>query len=217
MYKNMIVLLFTVLGVAMSLPDVLAAQAGPARAQLDRFTTGLHSLQADFTQVIKSQDGRIQDQSSGKIWLQNPDKLRWEYGGEFPEIIVADGSKIWIYDEALQQVTVKPQSNQVSDAPLMVLMDSSKLDAQFIVTEVGDFEGMQLLELKSLGDEPEFERVLLGLSSDGIQMMTLEDAFGQRTEIRFSNMLRNTEIDASMFSFTPPDDADVVGEVPALD
>ena len=42
-------------------------------------------------------------------------------------------------------------------------------------------------------------------------MMAMEDAFGQRTEIQFENVLRNQPVDPQLFSFTPPADADVVG------
>lgn len=189
----------------------LANSSGPARSELERFASGLDRFQADFTQTVKSQDGRIQDQTQGKVWLQSPDKLRWVYTGEFPETIVADGSNIWIYDESLQQVTVKPQSDQAADSPLMILVDASQLDRQFQVTELGDFEGMLLLELKSLDDESEFERILLGLDSNGIRMMAMEDAFGQRTEIYFENMLKNPPADPQLFEFTPPEGADVVG------
>jgi outer membrane lipoprotein carrier protein len=189
----------------------LANSSGPARSELERFASGIDRFQADFTQTVKSQDGRVQDQTRGKVWLQSPDKLRWVYTGEFPETIVADGSNIWIYDESLQQVTVKPQSDQAADSPLMILVDVSQLDGQFQVTELGDFEGMLLLELKSLDDESEFERILLGLDSNGIRMMAMEDAFGLRTEIYFENMLKNPPADPQLFEFTPPEGADVVG------
>ncbi len=192
---------------------VLAGSFGPARSELERFTTELEGFHAGFTQTVKSQDGRVQDQTHGQVWLQSPDKLRWVYSGEFPETIVADGSNIWIYDESLQQVTVKPQSDQASDSPLMILADTSRLEQQFKVTELGDFEGMLLLELKSLDDESEFERILLGLDSSGIRMMAMEDAFGQRTEVHFENMLKNPPIEPELFKFTPPEGADLVGVV----
>jgi len=185
--------------------------AGPARAQLERFATGLNYFQAGFTQTVKSQDGRVQDQTYGNVWLHTPDKLRWVYSGDFPEIIVADGTNIWIHDVSLAQVTVKPQSKQASDSPLMILTDVSQLDQQFNVTELGVLDDMLLLELRSRDGESEFERIILGLDSTGIRMMVMEDAFGQRTEIHFADMLRNSPADPEMFTFTPPQDTDVVG------
>jgi len=190
---------------------VYANEPGPARSELERFANELDRFQAEFTQTVKSQDGRIQDQTQGQVWLQSPDKLRWVYSGEFPEIIVADGKNIWIYDESLEQVTVKPQSDQATDSPLMVLADVSQLDTQFQVTELGEFEDLLLLELKSLDSESEFERILLGLDASGIRMMAMEDNFGQRTEIYFENMLINPPADPNLFLFTPPEGTDVVG------
>jgi outer membrane lipoprotein carrier protein len=207
LYLSTILLLFF----SFSTSLLTANEFGPARSELERFTTGLDRFQASFTQTVKSQDGRIQDQTAGKIWLQNPDKLRWVYSGDFPETIVADGDNIWIYDESLQQVTVKPQSLQASNSPLMLLGDISQIDQQFQVTELGDFEDMLLLELKSLDSESEFERILLGLSEDGISMMAMEDAFGQRTEIHFTDSMRNLALEPELFIFTPPEGADVVG------
>ena len=192
-------------------PIVLADSAGPARSELERFTAGLDSFHAGFTQTVKSQDGRVQDQTFGEVWLQSPDKLRWVYSGEFPETIVADGQNIWIYDESLDQVTVKPQSADAADSPLMLLADVSRLDQQFQVAELGDFEGMLLLELKSLNSESEFERILLGLDSNGILMMAMEDAFGQRTEIHFENIHKNANVKPEIFSFEPPEGVDLVG------
>ncbi len=205
--KFSLLLFLTVL----TIPLARADGAGPARSALEAFTEGLDTFQAGFTQTVRSQDGRVQDQASGRLWLKSPDRLRWVYQGDFPETIVADGENIWIYDEALQQVTVKPQSDQAADSPLLILSDISRIDEQFSVTELGDFEDMLLLELKSLDTEAEFERILLGFNDAGVRMMAMEDAFGQRTEIHFDDISKNQPIDPVLFRFEPPADADVVG------
>jgi len=197
---------------AASASDAHVDGYGTARRDLENFTNELSSLRLDFTQVVKSQDGSIQDETLGQAWLQSPNHMRWVYTGDFPETIVADGHNVWLYDEALQQVTVKPQSAQISDAPLLILTDMSQLEQQFTVTELGDFDNLHLLELKSRDPESEFERVLMGLDASGIKMMVMEDAFGQRTEIHFSHVLKNPTLGAGLFEFTPPEGADVVGE-----
>jgi len=208
--------LFSLL-IALYCSSILAEGAGPARTMLEQFSTGLTNLQLEFTQTVRSQDGRIQDQTHGNAWLQKPDKLRWVYGGEFPEIIVADGQNVWIHDVTLEQVTIKPQSHSVADTPLLILTDLSQLDQQFLVKELGEFENMSLLELSSREGESEFERILMGLDTGGIRMMVMEDAFGQRTEIRFSNIIRNGQIEQQQFSFIPPEGVDVVGQLTTPD
>ena len=188
------------------------AQPGPARTQLERFSDGLETLHALFEQQVISSDGTVEDGSSGQVWLRRPQLFRWEYGGEFPEVVVADGKNIWIYDEALEQVTVKDQSQTAVNSPLTLLTDLGKLDEQFEVREVGDVDGLQLLELRSRNTESEFERILLGLRNDSLQMMVMEDAFGLRTEVLFQQVRRNPEIDSGLFTFQPPESADVIGE-----
>lgn len=203
--------LFTML-LMLSSAVAFADAYGPARSELEKFSNGLETLQVDFTQVVKSQDGSVQDKTYGNAWLKSPDKLRWVYAGDFPEIIVADGSDVWLYDEALEQVTIKPQSKQAADTPLLILTDISQLDQQFMVAELGDFEDMDLLELRSRDVESQFERILIGMDASGIRMMIMEDAFGQRTEIHFTNIVRNADVAADVFSFTPPQGTDVVGQ-----
>jgi outer membrane lipoprotein carrier protein len=204
-------LLVSLLGL---LPASLGAQEhGPARAGLERFSAGLETLHASFEQTITGPDGRVEDDGVGEVWLARPNRLRWEYHGEFPETIVADGQRVWMHDVLLEQVTVKPQSGFADDSPLALLTDLSALDARFEVREVGDYEGMHLLELVTRGLESEFERVLLGLAGDELRLMVMEDAFGLRTEIRFANLRRNPELAEGLFDFVPPAGADVVGEV----
>jgi outer membrane lipoprotein-sorting protein len=42
--------------------------------------------------------------------------------------------------------------------------------------------------------------------------MVVEDAFGLRTEITFLLLQRNPQINAELFTFEPPESADVIGE-----
>jgi outer membrane lipoprotein carrier protein len=80
------------------------------------------------------------------------------------------------------------------------------------VREAGDIDGMNLLELRPIEADSEFDRVLLGLRDDVLQLMAMEDAFGLRTEIRFFEVRRNEPLDTVLFAFTPPPGADVIGD-----
>ena len=199
----------------LALSQTANSQGGQGRAQLDRFSSGLESLHAGFEQRVISSDGSIQDSSSGQVWLSQPRLFRWEYGGDFPELVVADGSRILIYDEMLEQVTVRDQSGMELDSPLMLLTNPGRLDEQFEVREVGEAEdGIQLLELRARTMETEFERILLGLREGQLLLMIIEDSFGLRTELRFGQIERNPELDMALFTFEPPESVDVIGDLP---
>ncbi len=197
----------------LAVPAAVTAQSGPARVQLERFTHELKSLHARFKQQIIDADGLVEEESSGQLWVTHPNRFRWEFGGDFPELVIADGEKVWLYDEMLEQVTVRKQSSLTPDSPLTLLTDLSQLDEQFNVSELGGDSGMDLLELRAQNPESQFERVLLGLDDDKILLMALEDAFGLRTEIHFEDIKRNPKLDEEFFHFTPPEGVDVIGDL----
>lgn len=203
---------FLVTFLVLTIPSVVTAQSGPARVQLERFTNGLKSLHARFDQQLINADGLVEETSSGQLWIVHPNRFRWEYGGIFPELVVADGEKIWLYDEMLEQVTIRQQSSLTSDSPLTLLTDLGQLDGQFDVRELGDDSGLDLLELRARNPESQFERVLLGLDDDKVILMTMEDVFGLRTEIRFKEIKRNPQLKEELFHFTPPEGVDVIGD-----
>ncbi len=210
---NRLTVTFLVMLSILAIPSAVTAQAGPARVQLERFTEGLQSLHARFDQQIINADGLVEEKSSGQLWIAHPNRFRWEYGGDFPELVVADGKKVWLYDEMLEQVTIRQQSSLTADSPLTLLTDLSQLDVQFDVRELGGDSGLELLELRARNPESQFERVLLGLVDDKVQLMAMEDAFGLRTEIRFKDIKRNPLLNEDLFHFTPPEGTDVIGDL----
>ncbi|MCU0990181.1 MAG: outer membrane lipoprotein chaperone LolA [Xanthomonadales bacterium] len=189
------------------------APPGSARAQLNTFSAGLEALHARFEQQVVSTDGAVSDRSSGEVWLQRPQRFRWEYGGDFPEVVVADGERLWIYDEALEQVTVEDQTAGELASPLTLLTDPGRLDEQFAVSEAGEADGLHLLELRAHSAESDFERILLGLRDNALELMIMEDAFGLRTELHFRDVERNPTVDPARFTFTPPEGVDVIGDL----
>ena len=189
------------------------SEAIGGRVALERFADGLETFHATFEQRIVDRDGEVQDANEGEMWLARPDLFRWEYGGDFPEVIVADGDRVWIHDISLEQITVKDQQSLANDWPLTLLTDLGRLDDQFEVRDLGVDDGLAYVELRSVIEEAEFDRVLLGIRDQDLELMAMEDAFGLRTEIRFLSTQRNPELAPSMFAFEIPEGVDVVGDV----
>jgi outer membrane lipoprotein carrier protein len=102
------------------------AQAG-AREKMVAFTSGLKGLDGRFEQQVFGGDGPAQT-SSGTVKLSAPRQFRWEYLKPAPQLIVADGNQVWIYDPDLEQVTVRNQSAEEQGSPLAVLIDPTELD-----------------------------------------------------------------------------------------
>jgi outer membrane lipoprotein carrier protein len=53
----------------------------------------------------------------------------------------------------------------------------------------------------------------MGFSPDGaLKIMALRDSFGQTTILSFSDLDKNPKLPADLFTFIPPDNADVISE-----
>ena len=122
------------------------AHAG-AREQMDVFSNGVQGLAASFEQRVYDAGGALKETSSGTVQLQAPRQFRWEYLKPYPQLIVADGDHIWIYDPDMEQVNVRQQSLEEQNSPLALLIDVGQMERQFKVTEGGQGQGLSWLEL----------------------------------------------------------------------
>lgn len=197
---------------AASLFFATTAHAATARAQLDAFTNGLDALNGTFVQQVYDADGRLGETSKGTVALQAPRQFRWEYADPFPQLIVADGRNVWIWDKDLDQVTVRAQSLEESQSPLTVLTDLNQLDRDYRASEDGERDGVTWLKLVPVAKEASITEADLGFSNDELVRMVLTDNLGARNELRFGRWQRNPKLDASMFTFAVPEGVDVVGE-----
>jgi outer membrane lipoprotein carrier protein len=189
------------------------ASAG-ARDDFAHYTQGLKGLDGHFEQKVFDANGRLKEDSTGTVALSAPRLFRWEYLKPNPQVIVADGQHVWVYDPDLEQVTVKDQGNQEQQSPLVVLIDPSELGRRYVVDDAGTHDGLKWISLapKEKGDDAAFKVALLGFDADNLQSMKLTDNLGQRTEIAFSGWRRNPTFAKGEFTFVPPKGVDVVGD-----
>jgi outer membrane lipoprotein carrier protein len=209
---------FTLVALALLSMLVGTAQAatGPARARLDAFATDLHSLTGHFSQSLTDVNGHPGQTSSGTLALEAPRQFRWDTLAPYKQTIVADGSRVWMYDPELEQVTVRIQSTEEAHSPLTVLTDVKQIDRNFKVSEQGEHDGLQWLRLTSTGKDPQFDHADLGFDANGLARMTFRDQLGSTTDIRFSDWQRNPTLPAGSFNFVPPKGADVIGDMPVI-
>lgn len=189
----------------------LLAQAG-AVDQLHQFLSSTRTLKAEFSQIVVAKSGRKPQQSSGVVAISRPGKLRWDIQQPYPQLVVGDGEKIWIYDAELKQVTVRKAGQAISGSPAALLAGSNELEKNFTLAEGGEADGMNWVEATAKVDESGFEKIRLGFVGADLKAMELFDNFGQTTHIRFSKLERNPQLPAATFKFIPPAGVDVVGE-----
>ncbi len=192
---------------------VPVADAGAsATDSLRRFFSEVHSYQARFSQVVLDENLNTVQESSGTLWIERPDKFRWDYDLPFKQQIVADGRRIWVYDPELKQVTVRPLTGGLGDTPAMLLAGKGKLDANFTVKSLGTQGKLSWAQLIPKRKDGGFEEIRIGFERGQLRMLEMVDGFGQTTRVTLQAPKENKKIEAAKFSFTPPKGVDVVGE-----
>jgi outer membrane lipoprotein carrier protein len=200
---------------AFLLAVLLAAASAAQASNLERFREYLRTTQstrAEFAQKVYNREGALVQESKGQFVLLRPGRFRWTYEAPYPQLIVGDGAKVWIYDEDLNQVTVRKMEKAVGSTPAALLAGSTEIENAFEFSEGGREQGLDWLNAKPRQPEAGFERIRLGLGPLGVEAMELVDHFGQTTKLRFTHLTRNPGLDPATFRFTPPKGADVLGE-----
>jgi len=194
---------------------VLLAPALALASGVERFQSYLRSTQtarADFEQKVFDRERKLVQQSKGSFAFLRPGRFRWTYAQPYPQLIVGDGARVWIYDEDLNQVTVRAMAKALGSTPAALLAGAADVERAFELSDAGSRDGLEWLEAKPREREAGFERIRLGMGTVGVQAMELTDHFGQTTVLRFANVVRNPPLEPSVFRFVPPKGADVLGE-----
>ena len=194
----------------------VAAHAG-AMESLENFVRTAKTGRADFTQTITAppRDGQAArtKTSSGSFEFQRPDHFRFEYTKPFQQTIVADGKTVWLHDKDLNQVSQRKQAKVLGSTPAALIAASPDLETikrDFDLQALADSNGLQWVQATPKQKEGQLTSMKVGFRGDQLAALEIQDSFGQRSVLTFSNMQVNTALNAETFHFTPPKGADVV-------
>jgi outer membrane lipoprotein carrier protein len=192
---------------------VLALPAhGGGIDRLNQFMSATQSATGEFEQRIYGRDGKVVQASRGTLAFFRPGKFRWAYVKPYPQLIVGDGARVWIYDEDLKQVTVRKLDQALGATPAALLAGANDALKAFVLKDDGAKDGLEWVEAIPREKESNFERIRMGFGFSGLERMDLTDSFGQTTELRFTGFQRNARVDPGLFRFVPPPGADVIGD-----
>ncbi len=199
-----------------SLGTLLALMPPAATAaSLQRFSEFINetlTARGEFEQKIFDRNRKLLQESRGTLAFSRPGKFRWSYVKPYAQLIVGDGSKVWIYDEDLKQVTVKKLDQALGSTPAALLAGNNEAMRAFKLSDRGAKDGLEWLEALPRDKESNFEKISMGFGSSGLEVMELVDTLGQTTVLRFAALERNPRLDPGLFRFSPPKGADVIGD-----
>lgn len=184
------------------------AMAGSTPAYVEQFFTGLKTLTADFDQQVVDGNAHTVQSSRGQLWIMRPGRFRWNYLEPYRQQLVADGTRVWSYDEDLEQVTVQKADEVLTATPAMLLSGNRPLEEAFTIEELGD----NRVELRPRTDDSNITLLTLAFAGGLLARIEAHDTFGNTTTFSFSNVVRNPPVGQEVFHFIPPPGADVVGD-----
>jgi len=192
----------------------LAHAADGGAAHLNALLQSVASMQADFSQQNYDAKGKALQALSGQMKVKRPGYFRWETTAPSPQLIVANGSVVWVYDPELEQATQQRLDKQVGNTPALLLSgDSRQLDSAFSISEDASQGGDSAFTLRPRDKDALFDTLRVSFHGHELTSMSLQDNLGQKTDIHFDKVKLNPSLPGATFEFTPPAGTDVINEM----
>jgi outer membrane lipoprotein carrier protein len=182
---------------------------------LQKRLASIKAMKATFTQVTTSASSSSNSQVlTGSMVVARPGRFYWKTLPPFEQLTLTDGKTLWVYDPDLEQVTLKALDKQASQTPALILTGSiEEITAAYDVYGAETSEQRWQFALIPKSKEALFDRLqLIFDQQDRLHSMMIDDGLGQTTNIRFSEVQLNPDIQVGLFNFEIPKGVDVIRE-----
>jgi outer membrane lipoprotein carrier protein len=172
----------------------------------------LGSMQAQFEQTTQNSHGDVINASKGNLVLKKGGFFRIETTEPFPQLLVADGTNFYTFDQDLEQVIARRLVRDVKQIPILLFGSADQSFLQdYHITEVDEKTHTQF-RLESRTPEGIFEMLILKFMRHKPSDMEIRDSLGQSTRVKLTSVTANTVIDDSLFTFTIPEGVDLIDD-----
>lgn len=156
---------------------------------------------ASFSQQVLDVDGTVIQQASGDMALSQPDQFRWEVKQPDEELVVSNGSTVWVYSPFVEQVTLLDQAEAVAGTPFLLLASTdAKVWQQY---EVSKAQGSYIVKPKD--QEASIAEFSLNFDEkDQLVGFRITERQGQTSEFALSNLNLAPTLAKTDFEFVIP-------------
>ena len=177
---------------------------------LQDYVDNLKTFSADFIQLQPDESTFSTNEAKGHFDLKRPGKLYWHYDSPEPQTIVIDGQNLWVYDEDLDQVTVRPVTEIKGDIPLGWILFDEPIASKFDIIYSKEADGVEWFNL-SPKSPTYFQSLDVGLKNGHMTDVVMYQSADNMTKVHFNHIQENHLLTDSYFHFEPPAGVDVVG------
>jgi outer membrane lipoprotein carrier protein len=194
--------------VAVSALAVAGASAfAGATDELRDFVREVKSGSATYVQTVTSPNGK-QKVSNGSFQFQRPNRFRFVYEKPYAQTVVGDGTKVWIYDPDLNQVSSRKLGDALANTPAALIV-SNDIDKVFTLADQPSKDGIDWVLATPKQAEGTVRALRVGFKGHALAQLQIDDSFGQKSSLVFSAFEPNAKLPADAFVFVPPKGADV--------
>jgi outer membrane lipoprotein carrier protein len=191
-----------------------APAAGDIASRVQKRYDTIRDFTATFVHTYEGGVLRRKLTERGVVQVKKPGRMRWEYQSPEKKLFVSDGTQMYLYEVAANQVTVfpVPKGDEAATAVLF-LAGKGNVTRDFIVSHAdGGTDSAYALRLTPKSPERDYDWLVLHVDRTTYQIRTLSaaDAQGGRSTFEFTNIRENTGLADRTFTFTIPRGADVV-------
>ena len=179
---------------------------------LEDFFVKVRTLQADFHQVVLDEDLVPLQETSGRMWLSRPGRFRWSYGQPVEQEVLADGSRLWVYDVGLEQVIVRNQSKTLGNTPAALLVNADKPGDSYLIEYLGEQGAISWVTLFPKDSSAPFSQIQLGFENGDLRLVQMLDQLDQITRLKLDNLIVNDQLPKDLFRLDLPAGVDVIEE-----
>ena len=161
---------------------------------------------AAFTQTYTPAGFSAARSESGTVWIQTPQRLRFEYAAPEKKVFTYDGVEGRLFTPADKQLTTRRLSAEDrARLPIVFLADPAELDRQYSIERETAAGGAARLLLKPRTQRPDLAWLRVTITGDGtIGGLSYEDSSGNRSEFRFEPWRKDKPRPASDYKVTGP-------------
>jgi len=172
------------------------------------------ALTAHFDQVATLTSLNRQQTSSGRVYIEKPHSIRWEYTQPDAQTILYDGTTLRIYTPKRHQLlqSVVDENNRTNIA-LLFLAGVGKLRESFAVTLLSSPDPrLVYLLLMPKSSQAGFSELHIAVNTQSyfVEKLLIHDSIGNLTEIRLSSLESPTALPAKTFELAIPPDTEIL-------
>jgi len=173
-----------------------------------------HALTADFVQVATLTSIDRQQRSAGRVYIEKPHYIRWEYIQPDSQTILYDGKILRIYTPKQRQVlqsTIEEEDR--GNVALLFLAGVGKLHETFIISPLSSQDAkvmsLRLLPRSSQASFMELH-ILVNLESYFVEQLSIYDTIGNLSEVRLDSLKVHPELPPQTFELILPPNTEVL-------